>query len=549
MLSTRWSRLSSAISSGSSHHAHSTPFFTILHNAASKAWSRRVAQNSYHYSTAHDQTADIDVGYRDLYGSGNTNPSTGITTYPKKPFRPKDRVLRQNTKSAICYLHADSLTTEDANFLDPGRCTDASSHSVPSNYDNELGTYCVWGDPLLAGYPVSLPPQPQTRRRSLSPVTSRASLYRNLTQLSCRIPPVTLPQLMDYHDLHPKAQSTRSYNLLLNMAIRTASFGSVQCLLENMAAANISRNSETHKLVIRWKIRIGAWDAAWQALTAIVHSSDIPKNDHDSVSVDQLEVLWSEFFGTLKRRSIRRKGLILTEHDTPFLVYAKRFLFLMQNRPSFSITQTKPRIIHSIAYILLQLEQQEQALQLVRTFFSHLPSQITPEFTSQCLDIIHILIVFGSRERGLKKFHEHRKILFSLLASHSTFQPNSNTLFLLLGSLRGAMQSGQLASECLASFKRRWGPEIEDRRVRLRVASLALKQGRLDISSDILADARLANEQASLSNGPSLVNQQHSSRRPRFRSIFRGIGKLEAHQIRLEKRVRDLKSTGLRRGA
>ncbi|KAF8832267.1 hypothetical protein HHX47_DHR1001589 [Lentinula edodes] len=465
----------------------------------------------------------------------SANSSTG--TFAQKLSRPtaRARIRREKMNLSVHYLHPDSLAEDDMKYSNLGHCTDVSTYPVFHSSDG-LGTYCVWGDPLLAQYSPTSPAQSSIQRRTLPPATSRAILYRNLTQLSCRIPPVTLPQLMDYHDLHPETQSTRSYNFLIGMAIRTASFGSVQWLLQSMAAANINHNSETHKLVIRWQIRIGAWDAAWQTLTASRVFQGTKDGDDGAGWPDSL---WLEFFGSLKRRSIRRKGVVMEEPDGPFVVYAQRFLLLMKNRPDFSLTQAKPRVIHSIAYILLQLQEQEQALRLVQTYFSYLPAQITPKFTEQCLDIIHILVVFGSRSRGLKKFHEHRKILTSLLAYHPSFRPTSTTLFLLLGSLRGAMRSGALASECLASFKRRWGAGIEDHRVRLRVASLALKQGRLDISSDILADARLADEHASSSNEPAIGHDiRYSSRRPRFKSIFRGTGKLAAHQIRLEKRVR-----------
>ncbi|KAJ4484803.1 hypothetical protein C8J55DRAFT_29144 [Lentinula edodes] len=494
MLSTGWSRLST-LSTGNTHHLQSLSFFTVLQNAAGQAWSRRAAGNSSYYPTVHDQKLHNAVaGRRNLTGCSSANPPTG--TFAQKLSRPtaRARIRRERMNLSVHHLHPDSLTEDDVKSSNPGRCTDVSI----SHCSHGLGTCCVWGDPSLAQYSPTSTAQSSTQRRTLPPATSRAILYRNLTRLSCRIPPVTLPQLMDYHDLHPQTQSTRSYNFLIGMAIRTASF-------------------ETHKLVIRWQIRIGAWDAAWQTLTA---SRVLQSTNDGNDGAGWPDSLWLEFFGSLKRRSIRRKGVVMEEPNGPFVVYAQR-------------------VIHSIAYILLQLQEQEQALRLVQTYFSYLPAQITPKFSEQCLDIIHILVVFGSRSRGLKKFHEHRKILTSLLAYHPSFRPTSTTLFLLLGSLRGALRSGALASECLASFKRRWGAGIEDHRVRLRIASLALKQGRLDISSDILADARLANEHTSSLNEPAIGHgERYSSRRPRFKSIFRGTGKLVAHQIRLEKRVR-----------
>ncbi|KAE9408177.1 hypothetical protein BT96DRAFT_849828 [Gymnopus androsaceus JB14] len=441
--------------------------------------------------------------------------------------------MRSIRRPRLRHLRSDSIIEEEMNFSEPGRSTEP-----PGSWDDdELGTCCIWGDPLLARSPFRSRAQTSLQRHTLPPATSRAVLYRNLIQLSCRVPPITLPQLMDYHDLYPETNSTRSYNFLISMAIRTASFGSVQWLLESMAAADISRNLETHKLVIRWQIRVGAWDAAWQTMTGSGVVSCLRSiNDGNDSSAGWPDFLWLEFFGSLKRRSIRRKGVVIGVSDDPFVLYAQRFLRIMEKRPSSSLIQVRPRVIHSIAYVLLQLQQQKHALEVVQTYFNHLPTRLTPDFTVHCLDIIHILILFGSRKRGLKKFHEHRRILTSLLASHPSLKPTSTTLFLLLGSLRGAMRSGALASECLASFKRRWGTSIEDRRVRLRVASLALKQGRLDISNEMLSDA--AERDPASNESASDFIEHGSSRRPRFKDIFRGTGNLQALQIRLGKRMR-----------
>lgn len=553
MLSKGWSRFSSSLS-GNRQTPQSIPFFSILKNAAGQAWSRRVAANSYHYSTAApDDTLSTTLSkHENLVGERYELVSFGIVlfqlvsesssshsgdsgTFSQKITGPtgRARVERENfdpmrsiRRSKLRHLRSESVIEREIKFSDPAGSADAGYWD-----DDELGTSCVWGDPLFAHPHFKPKAQSPQQRDTLLPATSRAILFRNLTQLSCRVPPLTLPQLMDYHDLYPASQSTRSYNFLISMAIRTASFGSVQWLLESMAATHICRNIMTQQLVIRWQIRVGAWEAAWQTMTGGIVSTLQSKNDNAGWP----EFLWLEFFASLKRASIRRKGVVIGEPDDSFILYSQRFIRLMENKPSAS-TQVRPRVIHSIVYALVGLKQQKHALDVAQAYLTRLPTRLTPEFTGHCLDIIHILIVFGSRKCGLKRFHEHRRILVSLLGSHPSLRPTATTLFLLLGSLRGAMRSGAVASKYLASFKHQWGADVEDRRVRLRVASLALKQGRLDISSQMLSDTQTAEHNAA--NNADNANEFRASRRSRFKDIFRGTGGVQAQGLRLGKRMR-----------
>ncbi|KIK70901.1 hypothetical protein GYMLUDRAFT_66111 [Collybiopsis luxurians FD-317 M1] len=514
MLSKGWPRFSSTVSSRNTLQTPS--FLSILQNAAGRAWIHRAYFNLYRYSTAVLNNSSGDSASTDQLLAG-PSPSPGNSRdMPSRPPR-------------IHHLRFDCITEDDVKFSDPGRCAEPVCCD-----DDELGT-------PLARYPFRPPAPKLVQPRSLPPATSRNILYRNLVHLSCCVPPITLPQLMDYHDRYPETQSTRSYNLLISTAIRTASFGSAQWLLESMTAADIKRNLETYKLLIRWQIRTGAWDAAWQTLTGPPVLCNLPSENGGNDGPSWPDFLWLEFFGSLKRSGVRRNGDASKKCDDSLVVYAQRYLQLMENRPSFSLTHARPRVIHSIARALLQLQQKIQALRLVRTYFSHLPTHLTPELTLHCLDIIHILIVFGSSARGRKKFHEHRRILDSLLVLHPSFRPTSTTLFLLLGSLRGAVRCGALASRYLASFKHRWGMDIEDRRVRLRVASLALKQGRLDISGNMLFSVRMKEGVSSFSGSAGHGEAQWSSRRPRYKTIFRGEGKLRALEIRLGKRLRRAK--------
>ncbi|KAF5385506.1 hypothetical protein D9757_005354 [Collybiopsis confluens] len=482
MLSKGWSR-------------SSLSFISILQSAASRAWTRRAEPNFY--STA---VSSLD---EKIAGS-----SSG-------PYSSREASAGGVRLPRIHHFHFDRITDEDVSFSDPGRCSEP----------------VCWDDGGELGVPVARYPfRPRARKwvqpSKLPPATSRNVLYRNLVLLSCRVPPITLPQLIDYHALYPETHSTRSYNFLINMAIRTASFGSAQWLLESMERACIPRNLETYKLLIRWQIRTGAWDAAWRTLTEPGGGEAILQDMNKSGWPD---FLWLEFFGSLKRKSLRRKGAVLVEGPKDSLVvYTKRYLQVMEKHGTLSLADARPRVVHSIVHALLRLGQNIHALRLAQTYFGHLPAHIGPEISLKCLEIIHVLIVFGSRARGRKKFREHRRILNSLLGLHSSFKPTPTTLYLLLGSLRGAIRCGALASGCLGSFKRRWGADIEDGKVRLRIASLGLKQGRLDITREMLSVTAKQNGS----------DEQRILRRPRFKRIFRGVGALWALEIRLRRRYR-----------
>ncbi|KAJ7169804.1 hypothetical protein C8R46DRAFT_212530 [Mycena filopes] len=333
--------------------------------------------------------------------------------------------------------------------------------------------------------------------------TSQTSLYQNLLSLQ----PASLPILLDYHIIHDDLRSVVSYNLLISLAIRHTAYGSVQFLLHAMSADQIGGNLQTEKLKTRWLLRIGQWERAWhEVATAHPHPIPLP--------------LWLEFLqgvtGVLPshRSAVRRRPTRVTSPQT-------RFQMLMQNIPPFTPKQAYHSVgtIRVLARAMLALKRPRAALTLTTRYFNSLPRRIDDKWAKHCVTIINSVVAFESRKRGLVDFHSARRKLNSLLALHPFFRPTSRTLFVLLATLRQVKRRGTVAWQTLIQFKTRWGPLVEDRPVRRRVAMYAIQERRLEIVNKIFdaerRSRRLEREARSSGEQPLVLSRQMP-----FREIF-----------------------------
>ncbi|KAJ7038281.1 hypothetical protein C8F04DRAFT_1232158 [Mycena alexandri] len=316
------------------------------------------------------------------------------------------------------------------------------------------------------------PPLPRLKNRvqdvpTVKRATSRISLYKNLLFLSSP-PPASLPILLDYHRIHDGFRSAQSYNLLISLAIRHTAYGTVQFLFNAMSTDQIRGNLATQKLKTRWFVRTGYWEHAWHQVTT-THAKPIPL------------VLWLELLQgvTSVRPSHHRMAPRTTRVKSP----QRRFQLLMRNIPPFlpDEDQRSARAVRVLARAMLALNRPQAALSLTARYLNGIPRDIGVQWAKQCVAIIDSIVAFECRKRGLVDFHSARRKLNSLLAIHPMFHPTPRTLYLLLGTLRQAKRRGTVAWQTLNTFKTRWGPEVEDRRVRRRVASYAIQERRLEI--------------------------------------------------------------------
>jgi hypothetical protein len=532
-----------------------TSFTTLLQAAAARAWVRTASASVHNRSTEEGNLEQSNSEPSTSPASAVTNSTTtplweryenSVSSFYQHrnaitPQRATTRQPRLRREPSVASLHLDIVDDSHFQSVDPGRShTDDPSdtvHTVQPWHEN---------DPSVVGVPVGNHPL-QTRPIPLIPVpTSPASLRRNLLYIISYRPTLpSLSALLDYHDLYPKLRSTRSYNLLIWLALRHCSFGSVQWLLGAMRADGLTGNLETRKLQVRWLIQAGSWDEAWHE---VVHSSPGIKGD-SSIPLP----LWLEFFRTLKRgirrtkkrRDWRNRSLLALD---PTTVYSARYRALMANPPFpalHELQHTPPRAVYFVVLMMLRIQHSRAALSLTKSYFKSLPPKISAAWTRKCLDIIHLQITMGCSHRGLKKFYKVQRTMNTLVSLHPALRPTSTTLFHLLAPLRQAKQSGTMAWGLLHRFRSQWGARAEDRRVRRRVAGLAVKEGRMDIVNAMLSAERIWGRiYGNWKKAEQVLGRMSMGRPPRqlerlpANRLFKHNGREERHWHFLRRRIK-----------
>ncbi|PBL01262.1 hypothetical protein ARMGADRAFT_1160484 [Armillaria gallica] len=440
------------------------PFLPMLQIAAGRAWAR-------HSSSIPRRAPDSKKSQslkRPFSGakasSSGVQHNSGVTSLASKSRqyeRPTKRAIPRFPKEfipnySVSYMSPEHLSEHDST-LEPGRAPpilpDATENETdPPWYDLDMSLYST----IVSRDDVTTPV------RRLPPSSTRKALLNNLIHLAQRRPSPGLPALIDYHALHRGVHSTRSYNLLIDLSIRHKSFGMVSSLLEAMSVEGIDHNHITKKLLLRWLIHTDRRSEAWQLLeetTTSPGSAPLP--------VDY----WLEFF-----HSSRLTPLSNTE-----------FLHLMEISPVKFTETTTPRVMSVVIRAILRLGRPSYALQLVTTYLSSMPRKVDAVLARQNLKLVHLVVCYGSTEKGITRFFQSRQTLQSLLALHPTLRPTSATLLILLSQLLRCKRAGSIASRLVEEFKDRWGCEVENTEVRQKVASLALKDVRLrGISPKIL---------------------------------------------------------------
>jgi len=218
--------------------------------------------------------------------------------------------------------------------------------------------------------------------------------------------------------------------------------------------------------------------------------------------------IWLEFFGSAKRGAFRKRrrmgkwsttgrGHILREGALEVLlespcrvaVESRRYDMLMRNLPRLTereLQRMPPRTMYLVVQMMLRTGRRDKALDITKSYLKGLPPKIGDNWARACLNLIHLHISFPYRCRGLAAHHKMRKTCNTLLALHPWLRPNSTTVLLLLRSLRRTKRCGVLAAHFVDRTVKHWGPGMEDQRVRRRVISLALKEGRMDIAERVM---------------------------------------------------------------
>ncbi|KAL0578731.1 hypothetical protein V5O48_003287 [Marasmius crinis-equi] len=453
--------------------------------AASRAWSRALSSVP-RQSNRHSHSTRMPSSDAPFSGSLRDNHNL-----PSQHPQNQHRVVSMSHSISSPFTHHPDLFGGEPSSLPQQALNDRKPTEDTSSKKEGRGrrrgrkassTGVIFRSPE-GDHDPSKPPHrtPATLSRYITHPDSRNALHDRLRELHSRR--ITLHKLIDYHDWYPHVRSTRSFNFLISLALANASYGTVKWLFRSMESANIVPNHRTEQLVIRWHVALGLWDRAWQDLTGI-GKVNIPFGSRPTGGnpAQLTERLWLEFFKGLTRNSTRsrsRGGLgALT----------RRLLLLMEHRPTPSRDATHQKILHLVVRSLLRMNARDTAMLLARRYLDYLAKD--PSFRRSLpespLKLVHMFVAFGSSGRGLRKFHEARQLLLSFLYTYSFLVPTPLTLFLLLGNLRGAKRCGTVGLDCFVYFRGRWGKRIDDLMVRRRLASLAVKEGRMDIVGKIV---------------------------------------------------------------
>lgn len=463
-----------------------TPSSLILQAVAARAWARR-AHISNIRSTAR----------RKLDTSGVWNHGLISSRCPHKPGVTGPPLMQGPV--GVRPIDPDTLFEFETNWVDLGeaysmRCLDLPVESTPSVTSTSQKNVVVPQFPAPA---------------------SRKSLYQTLLRIASSSSH-SMKTAMNYHFHCPKAlRSARSYNFLINLAIRHAAFGTAMRLLLAMREERIPPNMETWKLIVRWLVRTGRWDEAQVRVSHITRRllGRQPESSNQTYPHTIPLPLWLELFGSQKRGALRyhvrsgptdiarhekcspqgSTGMNLRpcpSHISPAAAMF-RYQVLMRALPLFT-SEIHPRVILILSRTMIGTGYRELAYSMISSYLKNLPSRIRPCHRRTILNIVHLHMYTLPIKQGLSRHFAQRRILFNFLGVCPSIKPSPMSLFLLLGSLRGSRRCGTLALRCLRKFREQWGPHIESGMVRRRVVDLALKEGRLDAAEDILQRERMA---------------------------------------------------------
>lgn len=519
-----------------------SPFSAILQSAAARAWSRRA---KYHDSLLPDKKRAVM--------SRKSRSDESLVQQPQTPRRGQ----------YVIPVDPNSISIREASWKDLARAEPVYIPNPPS----ESATF-------VSAHPFTTAPIPR-----LPTPTSREMFYQNLLDMH-NYSHSSLTALINYHFANPRdmrlLHSTRSFNFLVSLALRQAAFGTAARLLNAMKAESVHPNLETWKLTVRWLVRTGRWDEALRRVERVMRrerwSEELGlRPGHQGVLPLPL---WMEFFGSLKRGALRRwvkipqprgqsgwqsakfRCVVLQTSTVSGPAQVARYRSLMNMFPlvaSPEYSQLPPRAVFCIAEAMIQLGNRAKALESTSLYFQTLPRRLSRRQQHAMLDIIHLHIRAVTEKPGLGRHFAQRRVISHLLSAHPGIRPSPKTLFLTLASLRSCKRCGTLAMKCLKTFRTRWGPRTESSVVRRRIASLSIKEGRLDIAAVMLKSERILHlqkqswrTQRDITGGPSPRAYTRLLRRP-TRKIFHGRGaenwKWQALKRKLsmlkERRVKD----------
>jgi hypothetical protein len=295
------------------------------------------------------------------------------------------------------------------------------------------------------------------------------SLTRLLYQLSISFPQRSVKSLVAHHDAFPDLQSSRSYNFLLQLAIRHSAFGTAHALLRSMRASRVPEDQTTWKLCVRLLVREGRWPDAYNLVLDLQKS--LPRVS--LVSHGVLVAIWVELLGTVKRRAFPGRQHMCD----PGMHNLTRYRQVMRLLPTLGVAtrnRPPPQAVYASVAALWQMKEHEAAREVTTQFIATQPKDLA-------LRLVHLNVAAEAGRQSLLTFRRALRDLREFLALRPELKPNSTTLFLILGHLKRVKQCGIIGDQLVRRFRRRWGNSVVSPRVERRLLTLAVKEKRVEM--------------------------------------------------------------------
>lgn len=318
----------------------------------------------------------------------------------------------------------------------------------------------------------------------LHPLTSKELVYR-LHEATAFRPLPSLSRIIEYHSSYPSLQSSTSYNFLIQLCIRHTAYSVAFKLLRSMKTLGIAPTHYTSLLHIRLLIRSGRCDEAW----SLVCTELATRNRYHGLAA-LLEML-----GQRKSFQFTSKNLtddVCTQNSTwserthssvndttlPSL-QSKLLSFLAEILPQDFVPSD--RFIYIVVRFLLQNSQKKVAQEMTMMWLSSLPRYLSSVRQRHCLQVLHLHL--GLSGKGANAHFANRRLVDKVVELCPSIRPDSSTLFLLLGSLNSsAVKPTFNALRLVEAYKKKWGNDIIDKRVRRRIASIATREGQTRVA-------------------------------------------------------------------
>ncbi|KLO13982.1 hypothetical protein SCHPADRAFT_939976 [Schizopora paradoxa] len=349
--------------------------------------------------------------------------------------------------------------------------------------------------------------------RLFHPTTS-SGLLRKIIQITSFKPLPNFSRLLKFHDGYPHLHSTKTFNYLIQFAIRHTDYTTAATLLQRVLQSGLRFDTETRILHVRLLIRTDKMASALKMIQRdISNGLEVPPE------------LWIELLGYAEPsrsgnggvnddNTSKSNGNLVKLHlpEDRSMEWKGRLLASL-SRTCLHIEDTRvlDRFVFFAVQLLLRQSDKQAAQSLTKEWLAKLPPRLNKPRSQRSLNILHLHLAHS--DMGIKGHLIAREFLKEFLQLCPTIEPNSSTLFLLLRSLKRSCVNGTaIALSLVYSFQEKWSSSTVDRRVRRRIVAIALKEGKLDVARRWLrVEERLTRAQ----DNEALVRQVAGVQQPR----------------------------------